>query len=119
MIDTRASVRAMTVTKATLRRAWNVRGFNRRRRRSQVNRRCTASSAFREGVTDTPHGQDECGRRRVVLDLLPEMADMDVDRLLVLVERLVVAQQFEQFATRVDPPRARGEVTEDLELGGR
>ena len=31
----------MTVTKATLKRAWNVRGFNRRSQRSQVNRLCT------------------------------------------------------------------------------
>ena len=42
---------------------------------------------------------------------------MDVDGLLVLVERLVVAQQLEQLGAGVDPAGARGEVAQDLELG--
>src|SRR6478672_10416729 len=42
-------------------------------------------SAFGECVSGATDSQDECGRRRIVLDLVAEMADMDVDRLLVLV----------------------------------
>ena len=56
-------------------------------------------SALGEGVADTSHRQDERRRRRVVLDLVAQMADVDVDGLLVLVERLVVAQQLEQLAS--------------------
>ena len=55
-------------------------------------------SALGEGVADTSDRQDERRRRRVVLDLLAQVADVDVDGLLVLVERLVVAQQLEQLA---------------------
>jgi hypothetical protein len=77
----------------------------------------TAGSALGEGVPDTSHRQDERGIGRVVLDLLAQVADVDVDRLLVLVERLVVAQQLEQLAAGVDAARAAGEVAQDLELG--
>ena len=42
---------------------------------------------------------------------------MDVDGLLVLVERLVVAQQLEQLGARVDAAGTGGQVTQDLELG--
>src|SRR5829696_2853264 len=47
------------------------------------------------------------------------MADVDIDRLLVLVEGLVVAEQLEELAPRVDPARARREMAEDLELRRR
>ena len=42
---------------------------------------------------------------------------MDVDGLLVLVERLVVAQQLEQLAPAEDTAGPAGEVAQDLELG--
>ena len=74
-------------------------------------------SALGEGVADTSDGQDEGRRGRVVLDLVAQVADVDVDRLLVLVERLVVAEQLEQLAAGVDAARPRGEVAQDLELG--
>src|SRR3954452_20090613 len=45
------------------------------------------------------------------------MAHVDVDGLLILVERLVVAQELEQLTPRVDAAGPRGEVAEDLELG--
>src|SRR5439155_1685288 len=51
-----------------------------------------SGSALGEGVADSPHGQDEGWRGGIVLDLLAQVADVDVDRLLVLVERLVVAR---------------------------
>src|SRR6185369_6660614 len=72
---------------------------------------------FGEGVADAADRHDERRNGRVVLDLVAEMADVDVDRLLVLVEGLVVAQELEELAPGVDPTGARGEVAQDLELG--
>src|SRR5690349_6019323 len=75
-------------------------------------------SALGEGVPGTPHRQDETRIRRVVFQLLAQVADVDVDRLLVLVERLVVADQLQQLTTREDASRPCREVAQDLELGG-
>src|SRR3954465_7159630 len=116
---TSASVSVTTNRKAAVRRPWNVRGRSRRNRPGMRARRSTGRSALGEGVPDTPHRQDEHRRRRVVLDLVPQVADVDVDRLLVLVEGLVVAQELEQLGAGVDPPGSRGEVSEDLEFGRR
>src|SRR5690242_12051495 len=90
---------------------------NARTRRSRKLRRMPL--ALGEGVPGTPHRQDEARIGRIVLELLAQMADVDVDGLLVLVERLVIAHQLEQFAPREDPPRPCGEVSQDLELRGR
>src|SRR5665811_1383451 len=79
----------------------------------------SGASALDEGVADSPHGQHEDRRGRVVLDLLAQVADVDVDRLLVLVERLVVAQELQQLAPGIDTPGTSGEMAEDLELGRR
>jgi hypothetical protein len=57
---------------------------------------------FGEGVADAADRHDERRDGRVVLDLVAEMADVDVDRLLVLVEGLVVAQELEKLAPGVD-----------------
>src|SRR5262245_60991260 len=118
----------MTATKAMVRRAWNVRGMSRRMpdRSGRANSASdpfgppvpvAVASALGEGVADTTDREDEARCRRVGLDLLAQMADVDVDRLLVLVERLVVAQQLQELAAGVDPARPRGEMAEDLELG--
>ena len=96
--ETSSRVSAMTATKATVSRPWNVRGMSRRSRRGSRNRRRPDASALGEGVADTPHRQDEGGHRRIVLDLVAQMAHVHVDGLLVLVERLVVAQELEQLA---------------------
>src|SRR4051794_10729447 len=121
----------MTPTKATVSRPWNVlgrspriAGGSRKRRREAAAGRDAAvdaplGSALGEGVPDTSHRQDERRIGRVVLDLLAQMAHVDVDGLLVLVERLVVAQQLEQLAPGVDAPGPAGEVAQDLELGRR
>src|SRR6185503_11157028 len=124
-IVTRSSVRATTPAKPSVSRPWSVFGPSRRIRVGIRCRRWPASAsalaelALGEGVADTTDRHDERGRRRVVLDLVAEMADVDVDRLLVLVERLVVAQELQQLTPRVHAPRPRGEMTEDLELGRR
>src|SRR6188472_2237091 len=114
----RSSVRATTARNAPVSRPWKVRGRSRRSRRGRRTRRSGGRSALGECVTDTSDRQDERRCGRVVLDLVAQMADVDVDGLLVLVERLVVAQQLEQLGARVDAPGARRQVTEDLELGG-
>src|SRR5262245_29250931 len=117
MTETSTRSRAMTATKARVRRAWRLLGRILRMRRSHAKRRSTSGSPLREGVTDATDGQDEGRRRRVVLDLLAQVADVHVDRLLVLVERLVVAQQLQQLGTGVDAARSRCQVAQDLELG--
>src|SRR5262245_23084667 len=107
---------ATTPAKPTVRRPWSVLGQSRRtragihRRRRRISGRAAATSgagapppsagpagsALGEGVADTTDGHDEGRRGRVVLDLVAKMADVDVDRLLVLVERFVVAEQLEE-----------------------
>src|SRR5215471_4232151 len=114
-IVARPSDRMTTVRNATVSRPWKVRGKSRRSR--WAGRRRPSSSALGEGVTDTTHRQDEGRRRRIVLDLVAQMGDVHVDRLLVLVEGLVVAQQLEQLGSGVDATRPRREMAQDLELG--
>src|SRR6185312_6628662 len=109
----------MTATKATVSRPWKVRGRTRRRRRQRRERRNTGRSALGERVADAADRQDERRRRRIVLDLLAQVADVHVDGLLVLVERLVVAQQLEQLATGVDTTGPGREMAQDLELRRR
>src|SRR5688572_32572379 len=108
----------MTAMNATVRRPWNVRGKSRRTRRQGRVRRITGRSALGERVADATDGQDEGRRGRIVLDLLAQVADVDVDGLLVLVEGLVVAQQLEELPTRKDAARPGCEVAQDLELRG-
>ena len=112
---------------ANVSRVWNDCGTGLRRRPSwprgpaeaASGARTSAISALGELVAGTADGQDELRQRRVVLDLVAQVADVDVDRLLVLVEGLVVAQQLQQLAAAEDAARAAGEVAEDLELGRR
>src|SRR6476661_6541890 len=113
-IATRPSVSATTPTNAIVRRAWNVRGTRRRPMRASV--KPPPASAFGEGVADTAHRLDECRRGGIVLDLVAQVAHVDVDRLLVLIERLVVSEQLEQLGPGIDAAGPRGEVAEDLEL---
>src|SRR5215208_4046890 len=104
--ETSARVSATTPANATLRRIRRIR------------RRC-GTSALGECVTDASNRHDERRSGGIVLDLVAEVAHVDVDRLLVLVERLVVAQELEQLAAGVDAARPRREVAEDLELRRR
>src|SRR4029079_8152788 len=114
---TMSSVSASTATSATVRRPWKVRGMSRRRRFGSRIRRLPVASALGEGVADTPHRQDEHRHGRSVLYLVAQMADVDVDGLIVLVEGFVVAQQLEQLAAGVDTARPGRQVAQDLELG--
>jgi hypothetical protein len=104
-------VSAVTPANASVSRAWNVRGMTRRPgrslRRSEPDPAAGVASALGEGVAGSPHGQHELGLRGVVLDLVPEMADVHVDRLLVLVECLVVAEQLQELAPRDGPAGSR------------
>jgi hypothetical protein len=110
------TVSAVTLTKARVRRAWNVRGSSRRAGRRIEPPERERRSALGEGIADPSVGQHELGLGRIVLDLVPQVADMDVDGFLVLVERLVVPEELEQLAPREDPPRPAGEMAQDLEL---
>src|SRR6478672_2762081 len=133
--DIRKIVRATTPAKPRVSRLWRVFG-PRRRMRAGISRgsrrqrdRAAGSpsiagtpvpdSALGEGVADATDGHDERRRGGVVLDLVAEVADVDVDRLLVLVESLVVAEQLQELAPGVDAAGSRGEMTEDLELRRR
>src|SRR3954447_26689713 len=138
-IATSRRVAATTAAKATVSLAWRVRGAKRRSRRSssrgseprprtgerRVRARRAAgasivrSSALGKGVTDPADGLDEDRPARIVLDLVAQVAHVDVDRLLVLIEGLVVAEQVEQLGAGVDPAGSAGQVAEDLELGWR
>src|SRR5688572_5169898 len=76
-----------------------------------------SASVFGEGIPDAPHRRDVAGLGRIWLDLVSDMADVDVDRPLVLLERVVVvAHQLEQLAPRVDAARSGREVSEQVEL---
>src|SRR5688572_24418695 len=110
--ETTTSATVTTRTKPRVSRAWKVCGMKARTRRRYQGRRglprpvapgrdVVARSALGEGVSGSSDGQDERRARRVVLDLVAQVAHVDVDRLLVLVERLVVAEQLEQLATRI------------------
>src|SRR5918998_543739 len=68
-----------------------------------------------ENIPDAPRGVDELGVAGVALDLLAEVADVDVHR--ALVAELVAPHPPEQRAARENPARARGEGHEELELG--
>src|SRR5205814_9303452 len=57
------------------------------------------------------------GSGRVVLDLLPQVTDVDVDRLLVLVEGVIVTKELEELGPGVDPAGPGRQMAEDLELG--
>src|SRR6187431_2744764 len=116
---TKTRVRVTTNRNAPVSRPWKIRGRSRRNRRGSRARRSTGRSALGEGVTDTSHRQNEHRCRRVVLDLVSQVADVDVDGLFVLVERLVIAQQLEQLGAGVDATGAAGKVPQDLEFGRR
>src|SRR5579862_2913283 len=113
---TSSKVSATTPEKAIVSRAANVRGRSGRSQLRILRRAPIGRSALGEGVARTSDGEDEDRQRRIVLDLLAQVADVDVDRLLVLVEGLVVTEQLEELAPRVDPARPAGQVAEDLEL---
>src|SRR4051794_36896615 len=110
--DTRASVTAVTPTKLSVRRSWSdgrvrerARPPSRRTRPGsrRTSRRAGAGpSAFGERVADSTDRQHELRGRRIVLDLVAQMADVDVDRLVVLIEGLVVANQLEQLRSGID-----------------
>src|SRR6188768_665168 len=77
-----------------------------------------ASCAVPEAVPRAPHREDQLRLARVALDLLPEMADVDVDR-----ARLAVvgtpADALEQLSAAEHDPRLRREQREQLELDER
>src|SRR5829696_7299701 len=68
-----------------------------------------------ENIPDTPRGVDKLGVAGVALDLLAEVADVNVHR--ALVAELVAPHHPQERAAREHPARARGEGHQELELG--
>src|ERR687886_1542445 len=73
------------------------------------------SPLLAENIPFTPRGVDELGVAGVALDLLAEVADVDVHR--ALVAELVAPHPTQERTAREHPARARGEGHEELELG--
>src|ERR1044071_5114963 len=108
---TRPSVTATTATKARVSRPWKVLGA----RPSSASAR---PSALGERVPDTADRLDEGRMGRIVLELVSKVAHVDVDRLLVLVEGLVVPKEVQELRAGVDAAGLAREVPQDLELRG-
>src|SRR4051794_31357082 len=68
-----------------------------------------------EAVADPAHGEEVLRLLGVALDLLAQVADVDVDRARVAV-RAVAPDASEQHVARPDAARVRRERGEDLEL---
>src|SRR5215218_5936914 len=125
--DTSNRVSATTPMNAKVRRVWNERGTlgrsperpSRRSGGAVSGGRGADTSALGELVARAAHREDELGQGGIVLDLVAQVAHVDVDRLLVLVQRLVVTEQLEELAAAEDPTRTAREVAQDLELGRR
>src|SRR5918997_6104406 len=73
------------------------------------------SLSLAENIPDAPRGVDELGVAGVALDLLAEVADVDVHR--ALVAELVAPHPPQERAAREHPAGARGEGHQELELG--
>src|SRR4051812_33133613 len=118
---TSAIVSATMPTNAPVSRHWSVRGTVRGngRRRPAPPRARSSASALGEGVAGTTNRHHELRRAGIVLDLVAQVADMHVDRLLVLVERLVVTKELEELSAGEDATPAAREGGEEFELGGR
>src|ERR671916_2692888 len=68
-----------------------------------------------ENISDTPRGVDEFGVPGVALNLLAEVADVDVHR--AFVAELVAPHPAQKRAAREHPAGARGEGHQEFELG--
>src|SRR3954451_20418508 len=68
-----------------------------------------------EAIAHAAHREDVVGLLGVRLELLAQMADVDVDGARVAIGR-VAPHPGEQHVAGVHPPRARRERAEDLEL---
>src|SRR3954452_22271250 len=91
--------------------------INASRLRSDRIRTC-AILLVAEAVADAAHREDVLGLLGVRLELLAQVADVDVDRAGVAVGR-VAPHSRQQHVAREDAPGARRERAEDLELDER
>src|SRR5918994_1679842 len=76
---------------------------------------CTGLVLVAEAVADAADREDEVGLLGVALDLLAQVADVDVDRARVAVGG-VAPDPREQHVAREDPAGAAGQRVGDLEL---
>src|SRR4051794_4981567 len=87
-------------------------------RGSGARRRCGTGSRVAEAVADTTDGEDQLRLARIALELLAQVADVDVDRARLAVVR-ASPEPLEQHLPRVHPARVRGEYPQELELDVR
>ena len=77
-----------------------------------------AGSRLPEAVARAAHREDQLGLARVALDLLPQVADVDVDRARLAVVR-AAPDALEQLAPAEHDARVGGERAQQLELDER
>src|SRR3989442_6212075 len=107
---------------ATLARATTRRTFSRCRKENGPRARQPeggGASVFAERIADPSHRLDVARLGGIGLDLVADVADVDVDGALICFERLVVAHQLQELGSRVDAARLGSEVAQQVELGGR
>src|SRR6476659_1370055 len=96
----------------------STRRARRRRRGWTLTAALRSRSVLGECIADPSHRPDVARLGGIGLDLVSDVADVDVDRALVGLERVVVvADELEQLGTREHPTRLRREVAEQVELG--
>src|SRR5215208_1597082 len=74
-------------------------------------------SVFAECIAHAPHRPDVARLGGIGLDLVANVADMNVDGPLVGLQRLIVADQLQQLGAGVDATRATGHMAQQVELG--
>src|SRR5687768_17272123 len=103
-----SSATSVTIAMARTRRMLSRAARRGRPRGSKLERSGLArpGSVFGEGIADAPDGPDVARLRGIGLDLIADVADVDVDRSLVLLEGVVVVpHQLQQLSARVHPAR--------------
>src|SRR5881397_732787 len=107
---------------ATLARATTRRTFSRCRKANGPRARQPeggGASVFAERIADPSHRLDVARLGGIGLDLVSDVADVNVDGALVGFERLVVAHELQELGAGVDPAGLCRQVTQKVELGGR
>src|SRR2546425_9669217 len=88
------------------------------RRTSRRRKKPVVALLLGEGIPDPTQRHDVARLGGIRLDLFADVADVDVDGSLVLLQGVVVAHELEQLPPGVDPAGAAGEMPEQVELGG-
>src|SRR4029078_6023936 len=113
-----ATLETSSATSATLARISTSLTFRRWIMASQRARRPGGEpSILAECIAHAPHRLDVARLGGIRLDLGADVADVHVDRPLVGLQCLVIADELQQLAARVDTARAARQVAQQVELG--